>query len=134
MPEKGKMPAARLTTRVVARFVRGQMENRIRGSNLRRGMISSIAIENGVLIVTFLWVAQAVESSFPQRWIRDRNLTYRTDLKTYTVEDIGPSRENEGTRLFLHSPTLGERIVLYPPNGEKLNPNEVEGLVLSARA
>lgn len=133
MPEKGKTSATRLTTRAVTRFSRGQMEYHIRGGNLRRGMISSIVVENGALIVTFLWVAQAAGSWFPRRWVRDRNLAYRTDLKTYTVEDIGRSMEGQDTRILLSSATLREYVILYPPNGEKLNPNEVDGLVLSAR-
>ena len=107
-------------------FVGGQMEiqNSIKG-RLYRGEIKSIALEDNLLWVRFVWLAKC--EGFPNppgRWIRRDCLDYTADLDFYAQLDIG-----DGCVCF-NSPVLENAIILHPPNGSKLNPAKVEGLTL----
>ena len=124
-----------LTTQMVERFKGGQME--IQNENegyLYRGEVETIAVENNTLRVKFVWVAKGEGGPpFPDKWIRDEHTTYDASLEIYSVSNIGSSGEEVGgsDRLCLNSPIVGELVVLYPPDGSKLDPAKVEGLQLT---
>ena len=122
----------KLTTQVVARFVGGQME--IQNQNegyMFRGEVKTIAVENNELKVRFSWVAKGEGyPPFPTKWVNEDNLDYGASLEIYSASDIGSSGDEVGgdSRLCLNSPIVGEIVVLFPPNGSKLDPAKVEGL------
>ncbi|HJP80774.1 MAG TPA: hypothetical protein VJ841_00050 [Candidatus Saccharimonadales bacterium] len=116
-----------LTPETAARYAGGQLEVQNRGEDyLYRGEIAAATVEgageDATFKVTFKWVAK---SEGPGRWVNDTNLTYEASLLIYSVSDIG------GGRTCLQSPIVGEIVVLFPPNGSKLDPSKVEGLNLS---
>lgn len=125
----------RLTTQEVGRFVGGQMEIQNQGEGyLYRGEVQTIAVVNNELRVTFAWLAKGEGFPLiPQRWVKDDRLDYAASLVIYAVSDIGPSGHEVGgdSRICLNSHIVGELVVLYPPNGSKLDPSKVEGLQLS---
>jgi hypothetical protein len=121
-----------MTTQALQRFVGGQME--IQNSSddyLCRGEVKTIAVEGDDLHVTFTWFARG-EGSFPipQKWMNDVPVDYAVSLSVCSVSNIGPSGDGIGgsDRLHLVSSILGETIVLYPPDGSRLDPATVEGL------
>jgi len=122
----------RLTTAEVTRFVGGQME--IQNQNegyMFRGEIATIAIEENSLVAKFNWFAKGEGyPPLPKRWVKDDNLDYAASLEIYSVSDIGPSGGEVGgdSRLCLNSSIVGEIVVLFPPNGSKLDRAKVEGL------
>ena len=125
-----------LTTQVVARFQGGQME--IQNQNegyLFRGEVATIAVENSELRVKFTWLAKGEGfPPIPQKWVKDDRLDYTASLEIYSVSKIGSSGEEVGggdSRLCLNSLIVGETVVLFPPNGSKLDPAKVEGLRLA---
>jgi len=60
----------------------------------------------------------------PSRWVNDDRLTYDAILMIYTITDIGDGR------IMLTSFIIGETVVLFSPDGSKLDPSRVEGLNL----
>lgn len=124
-----------LTKKVVERFVGGQAE--IQNQNegyIYRGEIKTIAVEDNELRVQFVWIAKGEGfPPVPQKWIKDDRLVYAASLEIYSVSDIGSSGHDVGgdSRLYLSSPIVGEVVILYPPNGSKLDPAKVEGLQLT---
>lgn len=120
-----------LTTALVERFKGGQMEvqNHSEGF-IHRGEIATIIVDdNGCLEVTLAWCANG--EGFPpgpKKWVKEERLLYKWNLKYGGVSDIGPSRPDQDSRLFLDFSVLDEVIVFYPPNGSKLDPARVEGL------
>lgn len=125
----------RLTTQTVQRFKGGQME--IQNQNERylyRGEIETIAVENNALQVKFAWLAKGEGfPPLPKKWVRDDRLDYAASLEIYSASDIGSSGHETGgdSRICLHSPIVGETVVLFPPNGSRLDPAKVEGLQLA---
>jgi len=100
---------------------------------LYRGPIKSATIENNMLLVKFAWLAKG-EGYRPinkwkiNKWKKEDKFAsdgYVRNLKLYGVLEIG------NDRLSLCSFTSGELLILFPPNGSKLDPAIVEGLKLS---
>jgi hypothetical protein len=122
-----------LTTELVKRFIGGQME--IQNPNqeyLYRGEIKLIVVEEGDLKVVFSWLAKGEGfPPIPKKWVKDDMDRYAVSLVVCSVSDIGSGPEDEGSRICLQAPILGEIIVLYPPDGSKLDPSKVEGLEIS---
>jgi hypothetical protein len=114
----------KLTAAAVAKYVGGQME--IQNHNERylyRGEIDSITVEDDLLQVTFAWLAKGEGfPPIPKKWVKDEKRDYVASLGVYIASDIGDGR------LCLDSPIVGELVVLFPPNGSKLDPSKVEGL------
>ena len=115
-----------ITNEMLARYVGGQMEiqNQDEGY-LYRGEIEAIGMEDNNLQAKFKWLAKGEGfPPLPSRWINNERLDYFANLEIYTPSDIGDGR------LCFNSFISGETVVLYPPNGSKLDPTKVEGLVL----
>jgi hypothetical protein len=88
-----------------------------------RGEIETISADNEELRIHFKWVAKGEGyPPFPKRWVKSDKLDYAASLGIYQISDIG-----EG-RIALLSPITNETVVLFPPNGSKLDPSKVEGL------
>ncbi len=122
----------KLTTQAVARFRGGQMEiqNQEEGY-LYRGEVETIAVVDNALRVKFAWLAKGEGfPPIPKRWVKDDQLDYTASLEIYSASDIGSSGGEVGgdSRIRLSSFTVGETVVLYPPNGSKLDRAKVEGL------
>ena len=119
-----------LTQEILARYIGGQIEvqNPIEGY-LYRGEVATITVEgdtpeDATLKVTLNWMAEG--EGFPQFQrppVNYDNREYAASLIIYAVSDIGDGR------LCLNSPITGELVVLFPPNGNKLDPHKVVGLV-----
>jgi hypothetical protein len=124
-----------LTTQAVERFKGGQMETQNQNEGyLYRGEVEAIAVEDNELRVKFAWLAKGEGfPPIPQKWVKDDRLDYAASLYIYSASDIGSSGHDVGgdSRLCLDSFIVGETVVLYPPNGSKLDPSEVEGLQLA---
>ncbi len=121
-----------LTTQIVERFVGGQMEiqNQDEGY-MYRGEVKTIAVENSKLWVKFAWLAKGEGfPPIPQKWVKDDNLGYSVSLEIFSASDIGSSGHDTGgdNRICLISPIMGETVVLFPPNGSRLDPAKVVGL------
>lgn len=121
----------RLTTEVLARFVGGQMEiqNQSEGY-IHRGEIEEVAVEGEMLQVKFAWCAKGEEyPSIPTRWVKDDLLEYGLSLvEGFTsISDIGQG-DSGSSRICIQSVLSGETIVLFPPDGSRLDRNKVVGL------
>lgn len=123
-----------VTSEMLARFVGGQMEIQNQGEGyIYRGEVKTIAVENNELKAQFAWVAKGEGfPPFPNKWVKDDNLDYAASLEIYSASNIGPSggEVGGGDRLCFNSSIVGETVVLYPPDGSKLDPAKVEGLSL----
>jgi len=119
-----------LTEDVLARFVGGQIEIQNQGEGyLFRGEIETITVDgnprDGDLVVRLRWMAKAEGyPPLPERWVNEENLDYRASLIIYTADMI------EMDRIMLQCLITGEMVVIFPPNGSKLDPSKVEGLQL----
>jgi hypothetical protein len=115
-----------LTKERLAEFVGGDMEIRLYRFNLLfRGLIETATIDDrGTLIVRFKWLA--VNTGGPRQpeatWTTEKLMEYSRDLLTYTEE-----RASDG-QIRLNSPIHEEVAILFPPNGEHLDPARVAGL------
>ena len=121
-----------LTTALLSRFIGGQIEiqNASEGY-LRRGEINNVELEENELIIYLEWMAEAEGfPPVPTGWVNGTNLTYETNLRMYTVRNIGPGDEGDD-RIQLYSQITGETIIFYPQNGSRLDPSKVRGLNLS---
>lgn len=123
-----------LTPEIVSEFIGGQMEiqNESEGY-IYRGEIKTITVENNELRAEFIWLAKGEGSPpLPDRWVKDERLDYMASLDIYSVSNIGPTGNEIGgsDRISLLSPIVGELVILYPPDGSKLDPSKVEGLDL----
>ncbi len=101
---------------------------------LYRGEIETIAVKDGELQVQFSWLAKGEGfPPLPEKWVKDDRLDYKASLEIYSANNIGPSggEVGGGDRICLTSPIVGETVVLYPPDGSKLDPAKVEGLQLA---
>ena len=111
----------------VKRYVGGQMETQnLSERYIYRGEIAAISIENDELKVRFAWLAKGEGyPPIPKRWVKDTDpahIDYSASLVAYA-----PCKVGEG-RLAWHSAIIGETVVLFPPDGSRLDPSKVEGL------
>lgn len=117
-----------LTTQTVERFRGGQMEIWRDNENcLYRGEIESIAVEDNELRVRFAWLAK--REGFPpflKKWVKDDHLDYAANLTVYSVSNIGFGFDGN-RKLGLRLVFVNETIMLFPPNGDKLDSSDVEG-------
>jgi hypothetical protein len=121
-----------LTDQLARTFKGGQAEIQNPGENyIYRGEIEAISVESGELKIQFAWLAKG-EGGFPlpKKWVRDDRLAYVAGLIAYSTSNIGPSDRDDGggDRLCLNSCIIGEMIILFPPDGSKLDRSKVEGL------
>ncbi|MBI2098535.1 MAG: hypothetical protein HYT49_02635 [Candidatus Wildermuthbacteria bacterium] len=120
-----------LTTEMLERFVGGQAEiqNERRGY-LSRGEVKTIVVEDGRIRIKFVWRAKGEGfPPVPKRWVKEDPLDYTTGLMLFSVSEISAGSKG-GRRVRLSSAVSGEMIVLFPKNGDKLDPAEVVGLEL----
>lgn len=127
-----------LSTGVLAAYVGGQMEIQNPGEGyLYRGEIAAIEVkgdnpEEQELVAQFKWLAKGEGyPPLPTSWVKaDRLDDYVARLMIYAVTNIGPSGDEigGGDRLCLNSSIVGETVILFPPDGSKLDPATVEGL------
>ncbi|SRR6266702_5283488 len=118
-----------LTPEMAAGYVGGQIEVQNQGEGYYyRGEIATATVEgtgdNATFKATLNWMAKGVGSPLPSRLVSDTRLTYKASLSIYHVSVIRDGR------ILLQSPIVGEIVVLFPPNGSKLDPSKVEGLNL----
>jgi len=107
-----------------------EIQNARRG-DLYRGEIESIVVEEGWLKVRFAWVARSEGfPTLPTKWVKSSVLEYKICLGVFRAADIGPSGGGIGgdSRIFLESYAIGEIVVLFPPNGSKLDRSGVEDI------
>ena len=123
-----------VTSAMLAGYVGGQMEIQNQGEGyLYRGEVKAIGVENNEIQAKFTWLAKGEGfPPIPNKWIKDDRLDYAASLDIYSASNIGPGGGEVGgdDRLCLNSPIVGEMVILYPPNGSKLDPAKVEGLTL----
>jgi len=97
---------------------------------LYRGEIETIKVESRArndedLVVRLRWLAKGIGyPPLPHRWVKDEKLDYAASLSIYSISDIGNGR------ISLYSPIVNETVVLFPKDGNKLDPAKVEGLEL----
>jgi hypothetical protein len=127
----------RLTDDLLYGFVGGQMEIQNPNENyIFRGKIKTIAVVGEDLVAKFTWLAKGKgDLPVPEGWVKDDKLDYSINLGTCSVSNIGPSdgEIGGGDRICITSPIVGENLVLYPPDGSKLDPAKVEGLGVNLR-
>lgn len=122
-----------LTTEMLAKYVGGQMEIQNEGEGyLFRGEVREIAVAGNDLRVAFAWLAKG--EGFPPfptgGWVATDPRDYAVDLSICSANNIGPSGGEVGgsDRLCITVPITGEVVVLYPPDGSKLDRSQVAGL------
>ncbi len=123
-----------LTTEGLQRFVGGQMEIQNEGEGyLFRGEVATIVVESNEIRVRFAWLAKGEGYPSLLTWVNDSKLDYAANLEIFSANNIGPSGGDVGggNRLCIQSSIVGEIVILYPPDGSKLDPARVQGLVLS---
>lgn len=117
-----------ITTETLSRFVGGQLE--IQNQNegyLYRGEIESIEVDNDSIKVKFAWLAKGEGyPPLPERWVNDENLDYVVSRMLSSASDIGDGR------VSINVSIVWELLVFFPPDGSKLDPAKVEGLVLAS--
>lgn len=120
----------KLAAEDVVRFQGGQMEMQNPDDGyIYRGEIETITVENGKLKVTFAWLAKGVGyPPIPIKWVKCGRFNYMVSLEICSVQDIGPSDSEVGGDNRLLFDIFGEVVVLFPPNGSKLDRSKVEGL------
>lgn len=122
-----------LTQETAAHYAGGQIEvQNLVEAYLFRGEIATIAVvgdgDDATLKVTLSWMAKGEGfPPFPNHWVSDYTTAYDASLMIYSVSDIGDGR------LCLNSSIVGETVVLYPPDGSKLDPSKVEGLNIAGQ-
>lgn len=122
-----------------SKFRGGQMEIHDDKTNeIYRGEVKTITVTEDtsrgkILRVQFAWFAKAEgHPPLPTGWVKNDQTDLAVDLSLHVVSNIGSSGGDVGgsDRICLKSKMLGETIILYPPDGSKLDPAEVRGLVL----
>lgn len=125
----------KLTTELVRPFIGGQAEIQNPGEGyVFRGEVEAIVVEDGELKIRFVWLAKGRGyPPIPTGWDKEDRLDYAVSLRICQASNIGPSGSDVGgdDRISLLSHITGETVVLYPPNGSKLDPAQVEGLELA---
>lgn len=101
----------------------------IQGINIEsiyRGEVESITLDESAIRVKFKWLA--ILKGFPPKWTANGELAYKVRLDYYDVRNVGPSagKVGGGNRLFMQSPIMDDVVVLYPPDGSKIDPDDVK--------
>jgi hypothetical protein len=114
-----------LTQETFNRLVGGQLEVQNRGENyLYRGEISGIELDgigdNQKLTVSLNWFAKMSEYG---EWEVSDNEPYAISTLIYSFSEIA-----EG-RISFSSTITGETATVFPPDGSKLDPTKVRGLI-----
>lgn len=118
-----------LTQDMVDRYVGGQIEiqNQIEGY-IYRGEIETITVTDANFEVKLTWMAKGEGyPPLPHRWVNDDELNYGLSTLMMSVAEIGDNR------LCITSVVSSETIVLFPPDGSKLDPSKVEGLQIAGQ-
>ncbi|GEM_PF-1558890 len=125
--------------RAVGEVHRGADGNPERGGKgyIYRGEVRTIVVEDNTLKVQFAWLAkgdgvQPGALPVPRGWVNHEDLSYGASLEIYSVSNIGSSGYG-GDRICLNSAIVGETVVLFPPDGSKLDPAKVKGLELESK-
>ena len=110
----------------LARYVGGQAEiHNAQENYLFRGEIKSIALEgeghSEEYHIEFNWVAQFVDFV----WKPAENKSYHASSLIYACANIGPGEEG-GDRLAFQSNITGELVILFPPDGSKLDYSRIQ--------
>ncbi len=127
----------KLTPDLLADYIGGQMEiqNHVEDI-LYRGQITELVIRKNKLCATFAWMAKAENFplvAVPIRWLAHDMRTYYVDLSIYRARDMDRGSKG-GMRILLSSPTTTELIILFPADGNKLDPQRVVGISLEHEA
>lgn len=119
-----------LTTETLQRFVGGQLEIHNPDEHyLYRGEIESAEVEpggvgdKGTLKIRFRWFAKM---GADYKWHPHPDLDYEASLYLMSAHDISDDRIHYSLMF------VGESGTFYPPDGSKLDPNDVEGLAIPA--
>lgn len=131
--QRTKQDMSRIDTAVVSVFIGGQLEiQNLQEGYLFRGEVESAEVAGNSLRVTFKWLAKAC-GELPQinGWVVEERKDYEANVLHFSVApDIGPCAD-DCPRLCLDNQITGETLVFYSPNGSRLDPDRVEGLVQS---
>jgi hypothetical protein len=121
-----------LTTEVLSHYKGGQLRIFFDiDRSVYRGEIADVSMENGDLKVKFTWLAKEEDD----RWVNNRDLDY--ELTLYFDKGRGQAlfnvRRLNKNRLEIRTVFLmtAETLIFYTPDDEKLDPTEVEGLVIA---
>ena len=122
----------KLTPELLEQFIGGQM--RLRNGHTDRqqvGRIRSISsyIE-GFIIVHFEWSAEKLSNS--AGWFKDQDMLYTLNVGSYVAQMIEPGEAGGGDRLRITNAVIPLTITFNPPDGDKVDPSEIEGLTLDS--
>lgn len=111
-----------LTTQIVSRFADGQLEidDHSKQSSYRGEIMLAELHPPGIIKVWFKWLAKWKGG----KYFSEPVLYYEMFLYEMEVYEIG-----EGYYMFRFDEVW---VTFYPPDGSKLDPNEVEGLTIPA--
>ncbi len=127
---RGESMDTQLTPAILAGLVGGQMEIQGGlGDYLYRGEIEALRVEGTDFVCEFKWLAMQEKD----KWVKVNFPPYQVSLEFYSVLNIGPSggEVGGGNRWLLNSAIMNETTTIFPPDGSKLDPAKVEGLVLT---
>jgi hypothetical protein len=124
------------TTEMLAKYIGGQLEIQNQGARvLHRGTIKKIYVRDRDIHVELEWSAVGDFPGVPKKWIKDPNpgnLKHVIYIDLGIAINIGPSSVFGGDDMIcFKTPLVGETSVIFPPNGQKLDPKKVEGLQLA---
>ncbi len=123
-----------LTPQILATFVGGQMEiqNQSEGY-VYRGELKKLTIDDKTneLKAEFVWLGKG-DGFPPTSWKKDDRVDYAASLDIFSIRNIGPSQGEGGDRWCLMSNITGETVMLFPSDGNRLDPAHVEGLELTS--
>ncbi len=117
-----------ITTEALSRFAGGQLEIQNKNEGyLYRGEIENIEVDDDSIRVKFAWLAKG--EGYPpvtERWVNENKLDYAVSRELSIATDLS------GGRVAINVSVVWELLVFFPPDGSKLDPAKVEGLVLVA--
>lgn len=121
----------RINQEIARRFTFGQIETRKRDRQyILRGDIEIIVIGNGRLEIVCHWVAlKDISESSDGKWTSCHIRSFAYVVDQYHFDE---QRLQETGTLELTNPNdpYEDQIVLYPPDGDRLDPRHVEGIEL----
>lgn len=113
------------TIELLEQYIGGQAEIQKNKDEdyLYRGEIKSITIKDNNYIIIFNWIAELDKTT--ATWKLCESRPWQADCNAYAWQNIGPGSEG-GDRFLFHSDLTGELVVLFPPDGSKLDFSRVE--------